>query len=93
MSSLSSKTKSIASSVSSKVKNFDKTYGVSDTVVSGASSAWQGSKKVATGINEKYSVSEKVGSAMSSTKKKVSSIISSSSSTASAAGRSPPPTN
>lgn len=89
LSDIGSKTKSLASTVSSKVKNFDKTYGVSDTVVSGASTAWQSSKKMASGINEKYSVSEKVGSAMSSTKNKVSSMMSNSSS--SSTGRSPPP--
>lgn len=71
LSGIASSSKSMFSSVSAKVKAFDQQYGVSDTIVAGATTAWTESKRLAGDIDNKYQVSQKVSSAVQSTKEKV----------------------
>lgn len=68
---IASSGRAFASSMATKVKAFDQQYKVSDTVVSGATTAWNESKRLATDIDTKYRVSESVSSAVKSTKDKV----------------------
>lgn len=60
-----------ASSLASTVKTIDQQYGVSETVISGASTAWSQSKKIASDIDTKYHVKESVASAVQTTKEGV----------------------
>lgn len=68
---LASSSRSFVSSVTSKVKELDQQYGVSETIVAGASTAWSESKKLASDIDTKYHVKDTVNSAVQSTKEKV----------------------
>jgi hypothetical protein len=70
-SNLTETSKGMAASMLSKVKDIDRQYAVSETVIAGASTAWSESKRVASDIDNKYCVSEKVFSAVQSTKEKV----------------------
>ena len=67
----------LASTVATKVKQVDAQYGVSEKVTTGASAAWQHSKKVAADIDEKYKVQEKAAAAASKAKSAASSAASS----------------
>lgn len=68
---LASSSRSLVSSMAGKVKELDQQYGVSETIVAGASTAWSESKRLASDIDNKYHVKDTVSSAVQSTKEKV----------------------
>lgn len=73
---IASTSRAWAESISTKVKELDKQYGVSDTVVSGASTAWTESKKFVGDLDQKYHFKESVDSAVQTTKEHMASAAS-----------------
>lgn len=71
LSGLASSSRSLVSSVASRVKELDQQYGVSETIVAGASTAWSESKRLASDLDSKYHVKETVNSAVQTTKERV----------------------
>lgn len=60
-----------AEAVATKVKDIDKEYAVSDTVIAGASTAWNESKKFVSELDEKYHIKDSMNSAVQKTKEGV----------------------
>lgn len=58
----------LAEAAANKVKSLDQQYGVSETIISGANTAWGESKRIAGEMDEKFHIRENVSSAAIKTK-------------------------
>lgn len=77
MGNISASSLALASSMVSSVKSVNEKYKVTETVSTGASSAWRESKRMASDLNTRYKIKENVAAAAQTTKEKVSSLASS----------------
>ena len=62
----------MAEAAANKVKSLDQQYGVSETIINGANTAWGESKRIAGEMDEKFHIRENVSLAANKTKEVVS---------------------